>query len=924
MKVSFHLRRSSEPGPSTAVLLETDRVEPLLELASKLGRHRSPTVYRVSGGFLVELDEEGDAPVGPIRLRSLAEGLYLPVDADLVPALLDDEARGLTRDRGFVFLPGGRILAFDRGSPLDLSSLVTARRIEGEGWRPFPNRPDRAERLREITLDAPEGLGDGPFEAPAEPGEEGAPGAPGPQDATSPTSLAGKAATGAGKGLMGLGAMLGIKALADLGAGWVDRAAGRLPRLTETMLGKQEGALRELLRQFREGDVDQALRHALPLGGGGERGGLPSGDGKLPDVDPTYSLQSIMGSGRGPTGLWFGGIDLQAELAREYRKAAEDAERRGDFRRAAYIHGKLLNDFTTAAMLLSRAGLHRDAAYIYQFRLRDLDSAARAFESAGEVDRALELYRQRGRHAEAAELLLRVGEDEAAIAEFILAADILSVQSKHGPIEAGDLLRDRARRPDLALGYYAVGWGRRLSANAVPCALRMAEIHADRGDVPPLLALVDEVDELLRRPGSEPQAIDFYNEIARLADLDAMAPARDDLRDRALMGLASKLREQVSSPRRMASRASTYFGRNWTWPADLVNDANLAMKAALDDEAERKKLARTIIGPIGAGVNRRIKLDGGTVSAACHAPATGEIFLGVEEGSIYRFHSPSGVVSTMGDPGLTVSSLAIDPEGRTLIALLGDGPGPRSLLHLERGEFGWSKQYRFVEGPGDFWLTSILSEGPTRGVGVWNGEEMILMGGLTDLGVWTRLPMPLKTVPPAALLVPSVEGSRRQLASDVLIHDGTDVCLVESRGRSVRRRHLGWSPSVRPGSTLRSAPLSWLQVEPGRFELAGLDGEGMIHWSSLKISETELIRDDYSDSRGEANYTAAALIRPGLVAGVRKTGVDWLRCGAQSFTLIRATPLEIEAPVACFPAHETDELIVVSSDGTLHCVPTPV
>ena len=176
------------------------------------------------------------------------------------------------------------------------------------------------------------------------------------------------------------------------------------------MLGKQEGALRELLRQFREGDVDRALSHAFPLGGEGGRGGTPSVDGKLPTVDPTYSLQSLLGSNRGPTGLWFGGFDVQSELAKEYRKAAEEAERRADYRRAAYIHGRLLNDFATAAQLLSTAGLHRDAAYLYLRRLKDLEAAARSFEAAGEVDRALELYRQDRRHAEAGDLLGRLGE----------------------------------------------------------------------------------------------------------------------------------------------------------------------------------------------------------------------------------------------------------------------------------------------------------------------------------------------------------------------------------------------------------------------------------------------------------------------------------------------------------------------------------
>jgi tetratricopeptide (TPR) repeat protein len=929
MKVAFHLRRRPEPGLASAVLLETDRVEALLDFAARLARHRSPTVHRVAGGFLVGLGEGSEPPVGPIRLRNLAENLYLPVDADLVPALLDDEARGLTRRQGLVFLPGGRILGFEPGAPLELSGLVTARRLDGSAWQSFPSRPDRAERLREITLELPESGEDGDLLEPGgDPDESGAEDPFRPEDAGVATTLAGKAAVGAGKGLIGLGAMLGIKALADLGAGWINRAVGHLPRLTEAILGKQEGALRELLRQFREGDIERALRNAPSLGGDGDRGGLASGDGKLPDVDPTYSLQSLLGSARGPTGLWFGGSDLQAELAKEYRKAAEEAERRGDYRRAAYIFGKLLNDFSTAATLLTRAGLHRDAAYIYLNRLRDSDAAARAFEAAGEFDRALELYRQNHRHAEAGDLLRRVGEEDQAIAEYTQAADSLLADPSHDSMAAGDLLRDRARRPDLALGYYANGWDRRPAAGAVPCALRMVWILGDRGQVGPLVALVEEVDELLRKPGLEAPAIEFYNEIARLADLEALVEVRDDLRDRSLMGLASKLREQVKSPRRTGLLVSAYFGRNRAWPADLVGDATLAMKAALDLEAERRRVVRLAFGPPSGGEYRRVEVGGGTVSAACHASATGEVFLGFEGGRVYRFNPAGGVVSCLTEEHVPITSMAVDPEGRTLILLLGDGPGPRRLVHLDRGAsgVGWSRQLRMIDGPGDFWLTPVLpirGDGSVRGVGIWNGEEMILMGGVGELLPWTRLPMPfLKTDPPAALLVPAPDG-RPPSPRAVLVHDGPDICQVESLGKMVRRRYLGWRPTLAEGHTLRSAPLAWLQVEPGRFELAGLDREGMIHWSSLKVTDTELIRDTYSDSRGETIYAATTLVRSGFVAGITRGRVDWLRCGSQAFTTIGATRLDIDTPLACFPANGIEELIVVSRDGTLHCVPTP-
>ncbi len=925
MKVAFHLRRRIEPGPASAVLLETDRVEAVLDLAGRLGPDRSPPIFRVPGGYLLGLGEGAEPPAGPIRLRKLADNLYLPVDADLVPALLDDEARGLTRDRGLVFLPGGRVLGFEPGSPLPLSALIGAGRREDDGWGPFPDRPARPERLREIALE-PDGSGDDVFEAVGDPDEIGAEGPPRPQDAGAASTLAGRAAVGAGRGLIGLGAMLGIKGLADLGARWINRAVGRVPRLTEAMLGKQEGALRELLRQFREGDVERALRHALPLGGNGGRGGLPSLDGKLPTVDPTYSLQSLLGSGRGSGGIWFGGYDVQAELAKEYRKAAAEAERRGDFRRAAYIHGKLLNDFATAAHLLSRAGLHRDAAFLYLNRLKDIPAAARAFEAASEVDRALALYRQKRLHAEAGDLLRRMGEEESAVGEYDLAANLLAADSKHGRMAAGDLLRDRARRPDLALGYYGNGWADRASSNAVACALRMAAIFADRAEVAPLVALVEEADDLLRRPGREAAAVDFYNELARLADREALVEVRDDLRDRALMGLAAHLRRAVGARSRPGAIASAYLGRNRAWSSDLVGDANHALKVAFDLEDERRRVLSAILGPISKDDPRRIEVEGGVVSAACHAPSTGEVFVGFEGGRVCRVDVGRGVVSVLAEERLPIASMSVDPEGRTLVLLLGEGEGPRRLVHLDRATSasgGWARQVRMVDGPGEFWLTPVMADASVRAVGVWNGEEMILMGGVGDLSLWMRLPMPfLKTDPAAALLVPPVDG-RPPTPRAILVHDGPDICQVESMGKMVRRRYLGWRPTLPEGHTLRSAPLSWLQDDPEMYELAGLDREGAIHWSALKVNDAELIRTSNNISTGETIYVATALVRAGMVAGVARSRVDWLRCGAQAFAPAGSTDLAAATPLTCFSSHRTDELVVVGRDGTLSCVPTP-
>jgi hypothetical protein len=142
-------------------------------------------------------------------------------------------------------------------------------------------------------------------------------------------------------------------------------------------------------------------------------------------------------------------------------------------------------------------------------------------------------------------------------------------------------------------------------------------------------------------------------------------------------------------------------------------------------------------------------------------------------------------------------------------------------------------------------------------------------------------------------------------------------------GKSVRRLLLGWRPTLPEGHTLRVAPLACIQVEPERFELAGLDREGVIYWSSLKINDAELIRTSNNISEGETVYQATTLVRPGLVAGVTKSRIDWLRCRPQKFALVASTPVVIDSPIACFPALRTDELVVVCRNGTLICVPTP-
>ena len=391
MKVAFHLRRRPEAAPATALLLPSHRVDDLIRLAVQLGGDRLPPIFAVADGLVIKLPAPTrQAFPGALSPRP-AQNLFLPVDGELVPPLLEDEAAALVQQRGLVFLPGGRMLEFAPGQPLPFSSLVAATQVQRPDWQPLPQRPPLADRLNEITLDLPDVP---PDELLAAGGEGIGTEEPGPPDAALPSKLLGKAALQAGKGMAWLGRALHWRGLTRAGAQWVARGLTLAPRLSEALLGRRR-LPSALLRDFKAGNIERALHRALPLGGDTPR--HHAGPWRSPaDAQPPLFAAGPPGRRRRTGALWFDRSNAYQELQNEYRKQAEAATRRGDYRRAAFIYGKLLRDYRSAANVLAQGGLHHDAAVLYQAKLGDLLAAAREYEAAGTLDRALHIYRQRG------------------------------------------------------------------------------------------------------------------------------------------------------------------------------------------------------------------------------------------------------------------------------------------------------------------------------------------------------------------------------------------------------------------------------------------------------------------------------------------------------------------------------------------------
>src|SRR5439155_21861956 len=97
---------------------------------------------------------------------------------------------------------------------------------------------------------------------------------------------------------------------------------------------------------------------------------------------------------------------------------------------------------------------------------------------------------------------------------------------------------------------------------------------------------------------------------------------------------------------------------------------------------------------------------------------------------------------------------------------------------------------------------------------------------------------------------------------------------------------------------------------------------GPLYWSVLRFAHRALV-PVASASSGRAQYLAATLVKPWLVAGVTTAEVHWLR-GAPGRLYRQATSrLDLPSAVACFPSHATNELIVIGSDGVVVRAPVP-
>ena len=157
--------------------------------------------------------------------------------------------------------------------------------------------------------------------------------------------------------------------------------------------------LDDLLRRFDDGDLDEALKRAIPLSDKSREGGPPPLPTWLPP-SPRAGLQFSGAGARSNRTLGLGS-DLFNVLRETYRRAAEKLVREGRFDESAFVLGELLGSHEEAVALLEKHEKYEAAAALAEAKELAPGLVVRLWFLAKDADRAVLIARRTGAWADA-------------------------------------------------------------------------------------------------------------------------------------------------------------------------------------------------------------------------------------------------------------------------------------------------------------------------------------------------------------------------------------------------------------------------------------------------------------------------------------------------------------------------------------------
>lgn len=304
------------------------------------------------------------------------------------------------------------------------------------------------------------------------------------------------------------------------GSGLLDKL-GLGPLLMQSWLGnlyskRMSAYMGKLVTMFENGDIENAIRNAIPFGsdkdrlsGGGFRFGLPK---------PNENL-AFSGAGS------YAGIGLDERfyefLRQWYKRCFETLDSQHQYQKAAYVLAELLGEYAEAAAYLEKHGMYELAAQLAERKEMSPAYAVKLWLLAGDKQQALKIARQSRCFAETLPLLAEQAEHRK-IWLMLWAEQLLAGGNIIQAIES-ILPHDR----DMVIPWLdtaiACGGQSKAKALALKIALQAQDYRHIKDDIQQLLQNTDQEFVLMRQA--------FLNTLKNYGDnASSRAVARTGLR----------------------------------------------------------------------------------------------------------------------------------------------------------------------------------------------------------------------------------------------------------------------------------------------------------------------------------------------------------------------------------------------------------
>lgn len=294
------------------------------------------------------------------------------------------------------------------------------------------------------------------------------------------------------------------------------------------LIGRKQAAyLQRMLRHFDDGDLQEALRHAIPLNGGG-----PS----LGQAFWTPGRRDALGFSQSRGGSYDIHVpdDLQTHLQRVYRQAFERLDKLGRIDEAAFVLAELLNARQECLDYLERHGRARQAADLALGWEMPTATCIRLLLLGGDWSRAVQLARRENAFA-------------AVVPQLEKKDPVLALKLR---VAWGEALADQGEWLAAVDAVWPVPQARNLAIEWLRTAERGGETLSARALVRRAALLPDTLDdyreriEALSDPATGP---DVREAVARaLLDAAASSDALSEMALRILPALAADRAESLN------------------------------------------------------------------------------------------------------------------------------------------------------------------------------------------------------------------------------------------------------------------------------------------------------------------------------------------------------------------------------------------